>query len=671
MSLKFTSNLTSRVSTVSMERQLLHLLLCDRCKLQTAIGKHRSDFFTSQSRLFIYDCINRTFNEKHCVLERQQFEFEIQKRFDSLKDKDRIDDFMSEFDIIKKTSVNEGMDVILQNLEEVQLANSAESLIREAYSKLESGDYSEAVDILRKKSIDLGTIQKENRIYNLHADNEDWFEEVRKRKEHPEIYAGIPTGFKEFDEKTGGLFPAELTVVFGLSGKGKSTLMKAIGCNVRKTGRNVLHCGNEENEFQMRSKYMSADSGALYTPFKRGTYTDDEYAALKKYSDHEKNAKGGIYIYEFPQQTDATWIERAYHQLEMQGIHIDLIIVDYLDLMKPCEKAYSENDEGGKVTSDLKQVAINCNCPVVTATQAGIQSEKQETKEKPFLNQSDVFGTKRKVHSANTLIGIVNQTATAQANELGEERRQLHHLVLCVPKNRDGAIFTFRQVMYTPSGQFAEDDHNSNDEQLLQEIARQALKMCDDTLLPGQMVSEISLEQLNNARTLAVNTGVEKLKQELENERNKNVEQERQQMLQHDGERKDNEVSPDDPLLGECVSGVAVEEQPTLQNEQPADIEEDFLNVEDEGEPCEPAMDDEQEEPPSPVASEPPSPTTSEPLGVTQSVEDGEPLIPFDQGVHETVEKPASSLETDSSHIAHKRSFSEIMAEKASKGERL
>ena len=575
MPLKFTANVTNRVPTLNLERQLLHALLSDRLNLQRLIGKHRSEFFTTQSRLFIYDCIMRTFNEKRTTLSPDQFEFEIKKRYDLEKDKTRVDDLTSEFTLIEKTAVTESTEVIIQNLEEVQLANSTEALIRDAYKELENGNYTEAADMLKRKSIDLGTLQKENRIYNLHKDSDDWFEEVKKRHDHPEIYAGIPTGFQKFDEKTGGLFPAELTVVFGLSGKGKSTLMKAMACNIRKSGRNVLHCGNEENEFQMRSKYMSADSGALYSVFKKGTYTDEQFLELKKYSDNERNAKGNIFIYEFPQQTDATWIERAYRQLEMQGIKIDVIIVDYLDLMKPCEKAYSENDEGGKVTSDLKQVAINCNVPLITATQAGIQSEKQEKKERPFLNQSDVFGTKRKVHSANTLIGIVNQTATAQAQELPEEQRQMHHLVLCVPKNRDGAVFVFRQKMHAPTGRFFEEDGDSKDEAVLQEVANQALQMCDETLAPGQMVSEISMEALNKAKLKDLEREMIKLRAEIAEDERKKAEQEKAN-AESNADMSSNEQANNepDPFLDGAPSSSSVE---VKEEEQPADVEQNFL----------------------------------------------------------------------------------------------
>lgn len=506
MSLKFNKNVTSRISTVNLERQLLHALMADKINLQRSLGKHRDEFFTNIARQFIYDCVTRIFNDKRTILSKEQFEFEIQKRYDSEKDKLKIDDFMSEYEIIKKTTQTEDVDGIINSLEEVALANATDALIREAYTKLESGEYQEAANLLRQKSIDLKDNQKEGRILNLHVDSDDWFEEVKNRKEKPEQYAGLPTGFERFDQMTGGLYPAELTIVFGLSGKGKSTFMKALTCNIRKQGKVVLHCGNEENEFQIRSKYMSADSGEKYSPFKRGTYTEEEFKRLKIFSDNARGV-GAIYIYEFPQQTDATWIERAYRQLEMQGVKVDAIVVDYLDLMKPIGTAYSENDEQGKVTSDLKQLAINCHCPVITATQAGTSSEKQEKKEKPFLTAADVFGTKRKVHSANTLIGIVNRTATALANELDVKDRLKHKMVLCVPKNRDGAVFTFRQIMDVECGKFYED--TDDNDPATKNLEKQANEMMSDD--PINFRSEIDVKEIQQAKKEFFDKELEKL----------------------------------------------------------------------------------------------------------------------------------------------------------------
>lgn len=499
-----------RISTVNLERQLLHGLLQNKFNLQRTIGKHKVDFFTCESRKYIYEVINRYFSDKRITLSKENFEYELQKRFDPVSQKSIIDEYRDEYDIIKSTNLTEQIEFVIEKLDEVQLAHNVDGLLKEAYSELEKGNYQIAANLLRQKSIDLKDNQKEGRIINLHKDSDDWFEEIKKRHDHPEIFTGIPTGFEKFDEMTGGLFPAELTIVFGLSGKGKSTFMKAMSTNIRKQGRVVLHCGNEENEFQMRTKYMSADSGEKYSPLKRGTYTDDEYKRLKIYSDNARGV-GAIYIYEFPQQTDATWIERAYRNLEMQGIKVDVIVIDYLDLMKPIQQAYSENDEQGKVTSDLKQLAINCNCPVITATQAGTQSEKQEKKVRPFLTSADVFGTKRKVHSANTLIGIVNQTATIGVGEEGVDRNK-HRMVLCVPKNRDGGVFTFRQIMDVTCGRFYED--TDDNDPVMKNLEEQASKMIDETLPPDKMITEIDEKKLIKAQEQGL---LERLKKVQEN----------------------------------------------------------------------------------------------------------------------------------------------------------
>lgn len=537
-----------RISTVNLERQLLHGLLQNKFNLQRTLGKHKADYFTSESRRFIYEIVNRYFNDKRVTLSKENFDYELQKRFDPISQKSISEEYSDEFNIIKGTALNDNIELVIEKLDEVQLAQNVDQLIKEAYSKLENGNYQDAANLLRQKSIDLKDTQKEGRIINLHCDSDDWFEEVQRRHDHPEIFTGIPTGFEKFDKMTGGLFPAELTIVFGLSGKGKSTFMKALTTNIRKQGKVVLHCGNEENEFQMRTKYMSADSGEKYSVFKRGNYTDEEYNRLKIFSDNARGV-GAIYIYEFPQQTDTTWIERAYRQLEMQGVKVDAIVIDYLDLMKPIQQAYSENDEQGKVTSDLKQLAINCNCPVITATQAGTSSEKQEKKARPFLTSADVFGTKRKVHSANTLIGIVNQTATVGVGEEGVDRNK-HRMVLCVPKNRDGAVFTFRQIMDVTCGKFYED--TDDDDPVMKNLEKQASEMIDETLPPDKIRSEIDEKEIVKAQEQSL--------------------LERLQKVQKNIEEDEEKQSQEDPFFDDAPQAITTEEEVDVIEEDP------FLN---------------------------------------------------------------------------------------------
>lgn len=448
-------------STVQLEKELLHILLKDIFSLRRFHSRINRDWFSDDCREEIFDILIEHFQFYNVCLTKEIFIFELEKRYgkegDSQENVKKKKEMMSEFENDLSIKLSDSIEIIIDKLVEADLATGLNDTAENIYFNLKEGKTDEAYNLMRSATVNLKQKKKVGNIVALHKDASAWEEEIKRRKEEPEKYAGIKTGFMKFDYMTGGLFPAELTVVFALSGKGKSTALKNIGSRIQMQGYNVLHVCNEENEFQVQTKYHSLQSRIEYGKFKRGSYSDEELKQWQEFNQKEIAKGGEIYILEIPQQTDATLIEQAYHELKLQNVHIDVIIVDYLDLMAPAFKAYSENDEQGKVTNDLKQLAINCHCPVLTATQAGTQTEKQETKEKPFLTQSDIFGTKRKAHSANTLIGIVNQTATVGVSERSEEDKLRHRLVFCVPKNRDGACFTFRQLLEAEYGNIIED----------------------------------------------------------------------------------------------------------------------------------------------------------------------------------------------------------------------
>ena len=448
-------------STVQLEKQLLHILLKDIFSLRRFHSRINKEWFSDDCREEIFDMLIEHFQFYNVCLTKEIFMFELEKKYgkdgDSEENIKKKKEMIAEFDNDISLKNSDTIEIIIDKLIEADLATGLNSTAENIYFNLKEGKTDEAYNLMRSATVNLKGNKKVGKVVALHKESAEWEDEIRRRKEEPEKYAGIKTGFMKFDYMTGGLFPAELTIVFALSGKGKSTVLKNIGSRIQQQGFNVLHVCNEENEFQVQTKYHSLQSRIEYGKFKRGSYSDEELKSWQEFNKKQVENGGDIYILEIPQQTDATLIEQAYHELKLQNVHIDVIIVDYLDLMAPAFRAYSENDEQGKVTNDLKQLAINCHCPVLTATQAGTQTEKQETKEKPFLTQSDIFGTKRKAHSANTLIGIVNQTATVGVNERSEEDKLRHRLVFCVPKNRDGACFTFRQLLEAEYGNIIED----------------------------------------------------------------------------------------------------------------------------------------------------------------------------------------------------------------------
>lgn len=525
-----------RIPTVTLERNILHYLVSSKVILQGSFNSCREEWFTCESRFTIFLMIGNNYEKNRNTLTETQFKFELDSLYPDPEESKRKD-VEAEYQIIKDNKPDDEVAVVISRLNEALLTADTEDLIMSAYEDIEGGDVEAAISKLKQGTLRLHKREEKNRVVSLWDETEDWIAEVINRKEHPEKYAGIPIGFKKFDDCTGGLFPAELTLIFGLSGKGKSTIMKQIGVNVRKQGYNVLHCGNEEDEFQIRTKYTAVETGVKYSHWKRGKFTEVEMRQYEEYvKEQRENNTGKLFVYNFPQQTDTTMIARQLMELKSQGVKIDLVIVDYLDLMSSIKKAYNENDEGGRVTGDLKQLAIDFHVPVLVCTQAGTQAEKQELREEAFLQASDVFGTKRKVHSANTLMGITNHTATVGAGSRDDSELKLHRLTISVPKNRDGPIFKFRLVIEVETGRVEIDENNDEIGKAMDEHAQQVLNECE------RMEFEANTKKGQKQIASRLEKRTEELLSRLENE-----EAEEDSSLQEDDDYEDPFLPKEEP----------------------------------------------------------------------------------------------------------------------------
>lgn len=443
--------------TKQLERELLHILLTDKMTLRKVVTTLRQDWMTDDKRLFIFDSIIKAFRGSNTLLSKEILFYDIEKLYE-MGDKTKIEPFKAEVEVVFKLSPVENANFFIDRLNKEIQIDKAHNVIEDTFLHLEGGDIDQAVGRIRSGAFSLVDTKKDSSLVSLDVESEDWIKEVKDRKQFPEKYTGIPTGFKKFDNMTGGLFKAELTIVFGLSGKGKSTVLKFMCNNMRNKGFNVLHVTNEENSFQVQTKYWALETEIEYDKYKRGSVSDEEITQWEKRNAERKTKTGGIWVLEIPARTDVTLIERTFYELEQKGVRIDVICLDYMDNMAPTTQAFSENDEQAKVSVDCKQVAIDCNVPLLSATQAGTNTEKQETKPRPFLSAQDVYGTKRKSHAANTLVGIVNMTASVGVTERKPEDADKHTVSFSICKNRDGPLFTFRQILLAKIGKFVDDE---------------------------------------------------------------------------------------------------------------------------------------------------------------------------------------------------------------------
>lgn len=442
-------------STTQCQRMLLAYLVKNKEDLATYTMCLDTDVFTSKAREWIFLILKKNYLYSKSLTSKEMFYIEMEQQLDARQEK-YGKEISEELDIIYSIEPSDSIDLIVRKLEEANVAAQLVNVMQTTHGYLSSGNVEEAIDAYKKASMQITLSEKKKQTSGLFKDCDSWLEDIRNRKYKPDQYAGLKTGFKKFDEMTGGLFPCELYLAFALPGRGKSTFLKNIVMHVINSGHNVLFVPNEENKRQVETKFISMMTNIPGFAFKNGKYTQEQYNLVDKFL-HNKGERGQIYIHPINQGVDATVIERQFNQLKAKGIKIDLIVVDYLDLMGSPFKTYSEWDEQAKITNSLKQLSIDCNVPVFSCTQANIESEKQQKKDNPFLTQSDVYGSKSKNFTSNMLIGLVNKTA---ANDITADNASnpVHKMVMCVCKNRDGSNFASRISMYSKTGLMVQDD---------------------------------------------------------------------------------------------------------------------------------------------------------------------------------------------------------------------
>lgn len=305
-----------------------------------------------------------------------------------------------------------------------------------AYVKDKSLDFcrKQAFKDALEKAVDLIQTDKFESVVTLMKDavsvglpnttGHDFFEDAEARFIKLNRQA-CPTGIARLDEKDvlcGGLGRGEIGVVTANTGVGKSHWLVSVGSHAMRVGKNVLHYTFELTEHAVGLRY---DSNLCEIPSNEIQDRKDE--VLKKYSDMDL---GRLIIKEYPTGS-ASVISLRNHieKLMLKGFTPSVIIIDYADIMKATRSYDSLRHELKLIYEELRNLAMDLNIPIWTASQANRDSANADIV--GLENMSEAYG---KAMVADVVISI-SRKATEKAT--GEGR-------LFIAKNRagkDGLVF--------------------------------------------------------------------------------------------------------------------------------------------------------------------------------------------------------------------------------------
>jgi len=252
----------------------------------------------------------------------------------------------------------------------------------------------------------------------------DFFEDVEARfvKINRQV---CPTGLAKLDDKDilrGGLGRGEIGVVTANTGVGKSHWLVAMGANAMRVGKNVLHYTFELTEHAVGLRY---DANLCGIPANEVQDRKDE--VVEKYKDMDL---GRLIIKEYPTGSATTLTIRNHvEKLMLKGFVPSIIVIDYADIMRSTKSYDSLRHELKLIYEELRNLAMELNIPVWTASQANRDSAKSDIV--GLENMSEAYG---KAMVADCVISL-SRKPTEKATGAGR---------LFVAKNRagrDGIVF--------------------------------------------------------------------------------------------------------------------------------------------------------------------------------------------------------------------------------------
>jgi len=196
-------------------------------------------------------------------------------------------------------------------------------------------------------------------------------EQLHARKE---LVTGIPTGFEKLDYMTSGLQDADLVIVAARPGLGKTSISLNIAAHAAmEHGKSIGIFSLEMTKEQLMLRMLSNKSKVSYSNIRSGYIKDEDLEKLVHAADELGQSK--IYIDDTPAITVLEIRAKARRQQRDKGL--DLIIVDYLQLMRGSRRTESREREIAEISGSLKALAKELSIPVIAVSQLSRQTESR------------------------------------------------------------------------------------------------------------------------------------------------------------------------------------------------------------------------------------------------------------------------------------------------------
>lgn len=276
-------------------------------------------------------------------------------------------------------------------------------------------------------------------------------EEIELASKRPEQLVGVPSSFTELDRMTYGWKRSELIIIAARPSMGKTSFALSMARNMAiNHGKKVAIFSCEMSAVQLVNRLMVAESDIKMEKLINGQMNEAEWQQLETMIRHLVQAP--IFIDDTP-SIKVSELRSKCRRLKSEG-KLDVVIIDYLQLMVGSEKDGTREQEVSYVSRTLKSIAKELDVPIIALSQLNRSVEVRSGARKPMLSDLRESGAIEQDADMVLFINRPEKYGIETFEKDGTPTRGMAEIILA--KNRNGPVGEIRLRFIEDKAQFAE-----------------------------------------------------------------------------------------------------------------------------------------------------------------------------------------------------------------------
>lgn len=295
-----------------------------------------------------------------------------------------------------------------------------------------------------------GNIKKEVAPINIVI--KEAIKEIEAAGKREDALVGIPSGFTKLDRLTSGWQKSELIIIAARPSMGKTALALSMARNMAVDhGKYVAIFSCEMSSMQLVNRLIIAETEISGEKIRNGRLSEEEWKQLD--TRIKKLVQAPIFIDDTP--AISIFELRAKCRRLMAQRKLDVVIVDYLQLMSGPDNAGSREQEVSNISRSLKSIAKELNVPIIALSQLNRSVEIRGGTKRPLL--SDLRESGAIEQDADMVVFIHRQEKFGILTfEDGSSTKGIAEIILA--KNRNGPVDDVRLRFREERAQFVDLD---------------------------------------------------------------------------------------------------------------------------------------------------------------------------------------------------------------------